>query len=877
MRSPRFLFGVFACSGRIVEAQYVLGGRAGTCLEVEGMWELRTMAIVAECSSCGKRFKADASKAGKRAKCSNCGAVFVIGGGGGSAGAAAGALTPTNQGREANVEEFSAEMAAAPSPATRVARPLPAESPAKLEIEAETIVQRDVHSPAPTMTTVAAPAALTVTAPSAKPDRSERRGPGKALLAIAALVLAGGVAAAVVGPRLLGKGGGSTSGERKQGNWVTPSELPKIGPAWSAQPDGRAAAVKLPDDFRMAIPAQAPLRHDPASLVVAAPPGPLVAVTLLPDAVSTLVPTIEVWHLETRRRVAQFRLNQSLSSPVLSADGAYYAGHVYDPATRGMRAEIWSTASGVVAYQLDIPSGAEAIAGEVVLGFPVEDQVAIYGERLAVWDLTSKRAVREVGLPPRSPDTHAAASARVKLVAVADSRTVTMVDMERAKVLGSAAIPEAARSHPRQALTLRAMGFSPDGTELALVLDNRQSARRIVMYDVASGALKSLQAPTAVVQNGGPIFQWMPDSQGFLVSSGVLLDRPAGRQVGQIYTDLPDEGLGGVLVGLLDGERALAAWDKFPKSLALRSISARRERAEWLRVQIAAATAARYATLQCVGREFGNASATQALLQNGRLTDGSQFLVVTADFTAAVAADAPTTTVPLRADQFVLLADDQPRLPIGSLTREGNFSLERPGYDVRKALAVPRKRSLVFAVSGTERTLALQIGSARVALTAPDAVAGPAVPALEKPVVERLPTQLFGAADDVLAAGVRVTSARAQAYELSPEAADSVPLHVTYAAPPKQTVVSVTFELTATTARAVSRGGSLAPPRMGLMLSGGEHLRPVVELPGPLPVTLAAGERRTQTCLFVVPAPAAPRMRLTYEDVPVAVVEVGGG
>jgi len=327
---------------------------------------------------------------------------------------------------------------------------------------------------------------------------------------------------------------------------------------------------------------------------------------------------------------------------------------------------------------------------------------------------------------------------------------------------------------------------------------------------------------------------------------------------------------------LLDGERALAAWDKFPKSLALRSIAARRERAQWLRVQIASASAARYGALQCVGREFGNASATPALLQNGRLTDGSQFLVVTADFTAAVAAEAPTTTVPLRADQFVLLADDQPRLPIGSLTREGSFSLERPGYDVRKSLTVPRKRSLVFAVSGTEKTLALEIGSARIGLAPPGAVTAQPAPALTAPPVERLPTRLFGAPDDVAAVGVRVTSARAQGYEYSPELADSVPLQVSYAAPAKETVVAVTFELTATTARGVSRGGSLAPPRIGLMLPGGEHVRPVVELPGPLPVTLGAGERRTQTCLFVAPTPAAAtRMRLTYEDVPVAVVEMG--
>ena len=37
------------------------------------------MPIVAECPHCGKRFKADERLAGKRAKCSQCARLFVIG------------------------------------------------------------------------------------------------------------------------------------------------------------------------------------------------------------------------------------------------------------------------------------------------------------------------------------------------------------------------------------------------------------------------------------------------------------------------------------------------------------------------------------------------------------------------------------------------------------------------------------------------------------------------------------------------------------------------------------------------------------------------------------------------------------------------------
>jgi len=37
------------------------------------------MAIVAECPICGKRFKADEKQAGKKAKCSQCATVFLVG------------------------------------------------------------------------------------------------------------------------------------------------------------------------------------------------------------------------------------------------------------------------------------------------------------------------------------------------------------------------------------------------------------------------------------------------------------------------------------------------------------------------------------------------------------------------------------------------------------------------------------------------------------------------------------------------------------------------------------------------------------------------------------------------------------------------------
>jgi hypothetical protein len=83
----------------------------------------------------------------------------------------------------------------------------------------------------------------------------------------------------------------------------------------------------------------------------------------------------------------------------------------------------------------------------------------------------------------------------------------------------------------------------------------------------------------------------------------------------------------------------------------------------------------------------------------------------------------------------------------------------------------------------------------------------------------------------------------------------------------------VQFELTATVARTYSRTSrSSNPPRVGLLLPDGTHLRPVIELPGLLPVMLSAGERRTHTCLFLIRS-SPTQCRLTYENSPVATVK----
>jgi hypothetical protein len=134
---------------------------------------------------------------------------------------------------------------------------------------------------------------------------------------------------------------------------------------------------------------------------------------------------------------------------------------------------------------------------------------------------------------------------------------------------------------------------------------------------------------------------------------------------------------------------------------------------------------------------------------------------------------------------------------------------------------------------------------------------------------ERVPASLFNAPDAAAAVTVRVTAARVRPFEFDPDAADHVPLRVTYNAP--YNVLGVTFDLTVNTPRKGSVNGRGERPKFGLLLPDGTLVRPSVELPGMLPAVLGAGERHTHTCLFVVDSPSN-RFRLTYDGVPVATI-----
>jgi hypothetical protein len=837
------------------------------------------MAIVAQCPHCGKRFKADEKLAGKKAKCSGCAHFFVI---------------------EIGAGQATVMVSKGPAPAAaRVLAPEPLETPA-LPIP-EDLPQEKTPDIALNIDRAPAKKAAPEVTDIGHPRRKSRI---PLIAAVVALVIAGG-AAAVWGPKLLSRlqaGARWSSAKTNVGRNDADSPNPGVRTvshvlsgvpaglnlptpaAWDAKPDQAAKALSLADDLRLAIPADPSLRFSAAATVMAAPPSPFAAVVAAPEGDRAATTLVEIWNLSTKARSARFKLARPLTFAILSPDGAYYAGQAYDQAGKVAHVEIWSAASGQLAHTILVPASTLPNRA-IVLGFPAADQVAVFASgKLQLYDLKIKGLVRELVAQTGSDDPCIGTSVGLKLVALADAKALTLIDFASSKRIGSVMLPDALVSHPRRALSPRAVEFSPDGKHLAVLFDNRSSARRIAVVEVATGRIVEFLAPAAPVYSGGPELRWLPDGAALLVGSGVLLDRASGRQIGQIYGDLANEGLGGELISLVGGVaptprspgygRALIAWDKGAAGLVLRAVQVRRENPDWVNVAIASASTAIYDHLQCVSRQFGNAFGFQSMSQIGRLVDpeSSKFLVVNVEFSAMLSEDAPDL-LPFRPDQFSLVADGQPRPPIGTLAGDGSFTLEPPEYDLRKRDKTPRRRAIVFAVSGNEQSLAIRIANKEKTLGVPASVSQPPTPALTGIAAERLPESALTAPDDSSQITARVLGARLGPYTIEPDAAEHLPLAVTYEPPRGAGLLTVQFELTATAPRTYSRVNRTGtPPKIGLLLPDGTHLRPVIELPGLLPIMLSTGERRTHTCLFLLRS-SPSSCRLTYENSPVATVK----
>jgi hypothetical protein len=121
---------------------------------------------------------------------------------------------------------------------------------------------------------------------------------------------------------------------------------------------------------------------------------------------------------------------------------------------------------------------------------------------------------------------------------------IAFIDAVRGVELQLVDYPEAPADH----WSVEGIAFSNDGKLLAAVQDNGATKKRVVTWNMATGALQSNQVLPARIRSrlgtrsANETLQWLPDNSGWLVLEALLMGAADGKQIGALLPVRDDIG-----------------------------------------------------------------------------------------------------------------------------------------------------------------------------------------------------------------------------------------------------------------------------------------------------------------------------------------------
>jgi WD40 repeat protein len=240
----------------------------------------------------------------------------------------------------------------------------------------------------------------------------------------------------------------------------------------------------------------------------------------------------ELWNLKTLVKVSQFDCIPITSGGVLSPDGKLFAIRSLGGQDLATAYQIYSTRTGKLTHTLNGPP----MVGKTMptpIGFVGDEQLVTLGDDFDVWDIKQELGLHHFGdRNTIDATTLVAVSANGKLLAtLTGGETLSMYSTQSGKLLGQTPIPDLTERKSESASPIRTLAFSPDGRELALLLNGQH----IYVWSVADGSLAarfSLKHPigSAGAKADGAVdsMAWTPDSQGWLLGGDHIVDRMTG-------------------------------------------------------------------------------------------------------------------------------------------------------------------------------------------------------------------------------------------------------------------------------------------------------------------------------------------------------------
>jgi hypothetical protein len=237
--------------------------------------------------------------------------------------------------------------------------------------------------------------------------------------------------------------------------------------------------------------------------------------------------TFELWNLAQNKSIGKIPSNADLATALtLSRDGKYLAG-----IGKGGRAvEIWTFGASQPLARAAIPRS----EGQAQILFIDDKRILVVCPehddcKLFVVPIAADPEPREVVLPTaiKLVGNGYAVSPGGHFFAVSDAHRIWLVDLASGKLCGALAIPQA--SERQEAAGMK---FSPDGSELALLIWSPSAGSRLLAWSTADGSptadhTLTYEAPRDANQSEPLLY--FADKQYWLLDGKAAVDRRTGR------------------------------------------------------------------------------------------------------------------------------------------------------------------------------------------------------------------------------------------------------------------------------------------------------------------------------------------------------------
>ncbi|MDA0833280.1 MAG: hypothetical protein O2955_09330 [Planctomycetota bacterium] len=303
------------------------------------------------------------------------------------------------------------------------------------------------------------------------------------------------------------------------------------------EPDRKTVRIKVP---------VAGNRTTAGAIVFPVVPSPFVAV-----GANELKGDIrEIWNLCTGKKVGKISdLNVKTAEVALSPDARYFAGVVDVRGSRGSSIGIYDVEAQEIIGNIEMNERSDWLS----IGFSRPDMLLVmehWGERqIHAYEIPSMELLYTIPIgretwnkfpPVFSPGGKYLAWTYRQFIA----EMIAVYDMDRGELAGSMTLPE---YDIHGQLRLHGLAFSPDGTELAAIVDSWECSK-VVIYSMATGEItdhmtfpKKLQ--TVVTGQNSPWASYnplvfFPKNQRLLAFEHGVIDRSVGELVWSVPRSL---------------------------------------------------------------------------------------------------------------------------------------------------------------------------------------------------------------------------------------------------------------------------------------------------------------------------------------------------